>query len=113
MARDVLRAAQLENTVRHNHATKVQAEMVQHDHALQHRKVIPDLWKLFYCRERWQGRARAIGDRTKILAGCAKVLAFLWSFLGCVLARDCVWATLGFFCGLKERFCGEIACGYF
>jgi len=38
-----------------------------------------------------------------------------WLFnriLGCVLIGDCVWGIWGFFCGLKEEFCGEVKCGF-
>jgi len=39
-------------------------------------------------------------------------LAFFCQILGCVLARDCVYAILGFFFGSKEGFC-EVKCGLF
>jgi len=42
--------------------------------------------------------------------GVQRILAF-FDFLGCFLARDCVWAILVFFGGLKDKFCGEIKCG--
>ena len=34
-------------------------------------------------------------------------------FFDCVLVGDCVLVILGFFCGLKEEFCGEVKSGFF
>ena len=44
--------------------------------------------------------------------GVLSSLASFVKFLGYVLARDCVWAILRFFCGLKEESYREVKCGF-
>ena len=48
----------------------------------------------------------------KILVEACQDFGFFKEFLGCVLIRNCVWANLGFFCGLKEGFYGEVKCEF-
>jgi len=78
----------------------------------QHGMAVPKLWKIFLSCSRGHGCVRGYEVVVPILyLGSLPDLAFFVEFLSCVLVEDCVW-VLGFFCGLKEKFRGEVRCGF-
>jgi len=51
-------------------------------------------------------------SKEKFYSAAFDGFSFLEEFLSWVFVRDCTWAILRLFCGLKEGFCGEIKSGF-